>query len=384
MSCHFTVPSRWLWGAASALALAVVACGDPDAPVVSSVDPEFAPPDSLVIVQGENLEGITAMRFDGQVVNFNTSYNADQALLFRVPRDLAPADYAVTLETDGGMATFPFRVSEMAPQILRTVESQGALGGVVTIVGENFFEPPLEVYFSTGVDDNDVPLDSILGEVISFSEDTIRARIPAEARSGSFFVRANGGIARSPIPFEIVEATLLTDFDGGGVRADVTTYRAFGRDLDQGRDLDALIALHESPPPFSGRYLKLSGVRGTRNAESGVIVPDSGDPLGVEGPALDVLLGFRVNHGGAAGTRLRVGLIDADGIAYALPNDFITLETEGWSPVSIPFNQFTDTNNFPIDPANVRGITFSFRNTDAEPGSRFEANIDDISVSRIL
>ena len=381
-----TFPSRWFSGAASALALtlAVVACGDPDAPVVNSVEPEFAPPDSLVVVQGQNLEGITAMRFDGQIVNFNTSYNADQALLFRVPRNLMPADYTVTLETDGGVATFPFRVSEKAPRILGTLEPQGALGGVVTIVGENFFEPPLEVYFSTGLDENDMPLDSVIGEVISFSEDTVRARIPPEARSGNFFVRANGGIARSPTPFRIVESTLLTDFDGGGVRGDVTTYRAFGRSLDQGRDLDALIAEHESPPPFDGRYLKMSGVSSTRPASSGVRIPDSGDPLGFEGLPLDVLLGFRVNHGGAEGTQLRVGLVDADGLDYALPGGFVTLEEDGWTRVSIPFNQFTDTGGLPIDPANLRGVVFSFRNTDAEPGTRYEANIDNITVSRIL
>ena len=366
----------------TALVLALgMACGEAE-PIVTSVVPEFAPADSLIIVQGEHLEGITEMRFDGQLVNFNTAYNADQALLFRVPRNVPPAQYTVTLETDGGTASFPFRVSEAAPQIIEILQDQAALGEVIKIYGANFFDP-LEIYFSGGLDEEMRPLDSVPGEIVSFTADTICARVPDNARAGYVHVIANGGYVRSPAPLDVVNALLITDFDGNGLRPDLDTYFSRARQLDQNpRDLSTFVRLHDSPEPIDGQFLKLSGRRTSADLLGGLAIPRTGEPLGIVTPNLRTLVTFDVHNGGRDNTFLKVILTDSDGIDYDLQTRGIRLEEEGWVRVAEPFTRFTNAGA-PVDPAKVIGVRF-FLFDDSGTGEPMEANIDNVAIAEIL
>ena len=370
--------------AAVIIALAGVACNEEE-PMVTSVEPTFAPADSLVIVQGEHLEDVLEMRFDGELVNFNTAFNTDQALLFRVPRNLNPNDYTVTLETDGGMTSFPFRVSEAAPRIFEVLEDQAALGEVITIVGENFYGPPLEVYFSGGVDEADRPLDSIPGEIVSASLDTIRARVPDEARAGTVILVANGGIARSPRSIGILSPLLITDFDGGGIRGDISAYlpRAV-TGLDQNRrDITTFVAAHDSPAPLNGQYLKLSGRRTSDPLLGGIRIPALGDPFGISGVPLNTVITFDVHNGGRTESFLQVVLTDTNRVDYELDTRGILLEETGWNFRSIPLSRFTNLQGAPVSPGSVRGVSF-FLFDDSPEAVLMEANIDNVRFAEVL
>ena len=379
--------SRPLAAALTLLSLALlgVAC-DGEGPVVTSVQPSFAPSDSLVIVQGENLEGILEMRFDGRIVNFNTAFNADQALLFRVPRNLPPAEYDVTIETEDGTASFPFRVSEAAPQILGIVEEQAAIGEVIKIFGMNFFDDPLEVYFSAGVDAEERPLDSVPGEIVAATLDTVCVVVPPEARTGNVFVIANGGLARSGSSLEIVNALLITDFDGGGVRADTNDYFSRGGDIEQDRRIiRTFVDLHEDPMPIDGRYLKISGTRRNDAILGGLSIPRRGEAFGISSRANRTLLTFVSNNNGFEDTRVAIILTDTAGRAFALNTETLRLDDPaGWVRQAIPLSSFLDAGMAPVVPGALRSIGFFLVDPSTGDPVRMEANIDNVAVAEIL
>ena len=381
---HYTFSTIYRLAGALAAALLLTlgtACGGEE-PIVTSVEPSFAPADSLVIVQGEHLEGIKEMRFDGQLVNFNTAYNADQALLFRVPRNVAPAEYTVTVETEDGVASFPFRVSEAAPKIIELGQEQASLGEVIKISGENFFEP-LQVFFSGGLDGDMRPLDSVPGEVVSATPDLICARVPDNARAGRIFVIANGGLARSPSPLRVVNAILLTDFDGGGIRPSIDSYFSSSRGLDQNpRDLTTFIRVHDSPEPLDGQWLKLSGTRNANALIGGISLPRRGEPLGIVTPPERTLVTFDVNNGGREETFLKVLLTDTEGNDYDLLTGGLRIDGEGWQRVSAPFNRF-NLAGAPVDPSQIIGVRFFLFDED-NVGVPMEVNIDNVAIAEVL
>ena len=354
------------WWLALALAGALAAgCDEPGAPVVESVEPTRAPADTLVTVIGRNLAGITAMTFDGQVVNFNTAYNADEALLFRVPPSVAPGEYEVALTTDGGRATFPFAVTLGAPLVLRFSNDQGAAGSVTTIYGENFFEP-LEVYF-VGEED------SLRAEILAASEDSIRVRVPDEATRGYVYVQANGGESRSPGRFEVLLETLVADFDGGGARPDVGAWIFRG-----GLELTGADAVRgDGPEPLDGDYLTLRGTAGTSPLIGNVRTPSAGlDVFGLEAEGRFTFLEFDYNTDGHPATQLTVVLKERDGSLNDFSRSF-DLDEDGWVSVSQPLTRFQDLDGVPADPAKVVYVKFILLD-EAGSGEPFEANIDNL------
>ncbi len=354
------------------LALSLTSCEDPEQPVITSVSPGFAPADSLVIIQGSNLGEIRSLRFDGQLVNFNTSYNSDVALLFRVPRNIAAAEYTATLETDGGTVTFPFRVSRPAPQIVSILEETGRIGSIITIVGKNFFDP-LTVYMKAEVD-------TLPAEIVTATEDTIRVRIPETAKLGYVYVKANGGLARSPKRFEVVNSLLVNDFDGNGLRADVSRWLLQGT-LDQTL---ATVVQSSNPAPISGQFLKLSGRDAARQGFIGSIrTPTAGvEPFGITTDVNQTLLEFDINNNGKKDTRIIIVLRERDGST----NDFtreLAVDGDGWIHQSQPLSRFTDLNGFQIDPAKLVSVRFILFDTN-KTGKPFEINIDNLTLSEIL
>jgi len=69
--------------------LTIVSCGkEAGPPVIENISPVFGPAESLITIEGVNLANISEIKFSEQVINFNTAYNADHALLFRVPTNV--------------------------------------------------------------------------------------------------------------------------------------------------------------------------------------------------------------------------------------------------------------------------------------------------------
>ena len=354
--------------AVALLTLGLAACEDPGTPTITSVEPMSAPADSLVIVEGSNLADITRMTFDGELVNFNTAFNSDIALQFRVPPNVEAREYNVVITTDGGSAEFPFRVTLDAPLVLGFTEPQGAIGSVTTIFGENFFEP-LEVYFASETD-------SVKAEILNLQSDSIRVRVPEGAGRSFVYVHANGGTSRSQGIFEVVRETLVSDFDGNGVRGDASAYVFRGGLAFTGAD--AVRA--SNPEPVDGNFLKIQGQSSGSSFIGSVRTPTIDraefENFGLEALPRFTFLEFDYNNNGRTATRLTVVIKERDGSRNDFSREY-ELDGDGWVSTSQPLARFLDIDGLPVDPEKAVSITFNLLDTDGS-GEPFEANIDNI------
>ena len=348
-------------------------CKDAPAPVLESVEPDFGPAETLVTFQGVNLGDLETLSFSGQVVNFNTAYNSDNALLFRVPTNIPLGDHEVVFTTAGGSTSTNFRVTLEAPEVFNVQPEFASAGDIVTITGKNFFDP-VTVYFH----------DSIMAEVIYLAPDSMEVVVPQGIEKGRIVVWANGGRALSPINFFSVNSILVNDFDGNGVRAETSNWLLTGF-VDQSNINDAVQNL--SPDPISNNFLKLSGkddldiswVGGAENNSQDVMVFDN---FGITNNAANTLLEMDINNNGKKKTKLILILLERDGS----PNDFThTIDVNGndWEKLSIPLVRFEDLNGFVIDPTKIKTIKMHL--TDDDPTNPpLEVNIDNIEFIEIL
>jgi len=72
-------------------------CEEVDPPELISIEPEMASPETLVVMKGNNLAEIRELLFNGETVPFNTAYNSDVALLFRVPANTTLGEKVLTV-----------------------------------------------------------------------------------------------------------------------------------------------------------------------------------------------------------------------------------------------------------------------------------------------
>ena len=366
-------------------ALFLAGCEE-DPPELISVDPEFGSELQLITVRGANLADITELLFNGQPINFNTAYNSDNALLFRIPEGTPLGMYTVTVRTAGGSFDFPFLVSEPPPTINSFFPRSGDPGDIVTIAGENFFDPPLEVYFrnATVLEPGPTPVtdlkDSIPAEVVFVNEtkDTMQVRVPEGASTGTLTIVANGGQTTSLLRFFTFERQLVTDFDGNGLRPDFESWTKAGNNLDQiggGRPF----LRDDNPAPIDGNFLQLSG----RNTGGGNFIgfvrsPTNLDSFDIEVQQADqAFLEFDVNSGGRANSYLTIILREQGS------GDFTSTieldDEEGWQTIRQPMVRFRNSGNFVVTPGAINAVGFAL--LDEERTGRFvQANIDNVRL----
>ncbi|MEM6342255.1 MAG: IPT/TIG domain-containing protein [Bacteroidota bacterium] len=346
---------------------------DPGPPSIDIIDPIFGPEGTLVTIEGQNLGNIQAITFSGQAVNFNNAYNADHALLMRIPASVPLGEHEVQIRTPFGEVNTQFRVTLDPPEVYAVNPQPASAGEVVTIYGENFYEP-LEVYF----------FDSIQAEIIISTPDSIRAIVPEEVEKGPITVVANGGLARSPIDFFSVNNILINDFDGGGMRP-LTERWIFKGAINE----TALTAVQNSDPsPIDNNYLKISGTDDLDITWIGGVQSyfglqgDSFQDFGIRTAANNTLLELDVNNNGRTNTHVILILLENNGN----PNDFahtVHLDSDGWQRLSIPLNRFVDLNGAIVDPAKVR-IVKIFLTDDDDSNTLLEVNVDNLRFVEIL
>lgn len=355
------------------LSVVLASCNpDPDPPVVDLVDPEFAPVETLVTVEGANLENISEITFSGQPINFNNAYNADNALLLRIPTDVPVATHTVELKTMGGTTSFEFRVTEDAPAVTSFSPESSSVGDQVTLLGRNFFEP-LEVLFH----------DSIAAEIIYRSEDSLIVTVPAETTKGRIVVKANGGRALSVNNFFISNEILINDFDGNGVRSDTYSWLFVGNVNE-----NAFTTLStENPAAIDGTFMKISGqddldISWIGGAENHAWDTDVFENFGINATPNNVLLEMDLNSNGRENTNIILILLERDGS----PNDFahnIKVDWEGWKTISIPLNRFEDLNGIIVDPTKVKTVKVHLIDSD-DSNQTLEVNVDNMKFLEII
>lgn len=356
------------------LSLLISACAkDPGPPLIDAIDPVFGPAGTLVVIEGQNLNDIQEITFSGQIVNFNNAYNADHALLMRVPASVPLGEHEVIFRTPFGEVSSSFKITLDPPQIYSVNPQPASVGEVVTIYGENFYEP-LEIFF----------FDSIQAEIILSSPDSIRVVVPENVQKGPITVVANGGLARSPIDFFSVNYILVNNFDGEGMRP-LTERWIFKGVINE----NSQTAVQNTDPlPISGNYLKISGtddlniswIGGTQSYFG--LPGDSFTDFGITTPPNNTLLELDINNNGRNNTHVILILLENNGS----PNDFahtVHLDKAGWQQLSIPLNRFQDLNGLIVDPAKVR-IVKIFLTDDDDSNTLLEANVDNLRFVEIL
>lgn len=343
------------------------------APSIIGVEPAFGPEETLVTFEGVNLANLQTIAFSGQEVNFNTAYNSDNALLFRIPSNIPLGDHEVVFTTEGGTATAQFRVTLDPPEIFSVVPESAASGEEITLYGENFFDP-VEVYF----------FDSIKAEITLLTPDSLKVIVPEGIEKGFIGVQANGGYVYSPVNFFSINSIIINDFDGNGMRAETNKW-IFQGSVNQ----NATNAVQNSnPAPISGNFLKLSGrdeldiswIGGTQTYFG--FPGDDFQTFGITATSNDVLLEMDVHNNGRDNTHIILILGEKDGS----PNDFteeIHVDWNGWKKVSVPLNRFMDLNGFLVDPQKVRVVKVHLIDKE-DSNALLEVNVDNIRFVELL
>ena len=356
-------------------------CEDSDPPEFISVEPGFGSETQLIVLKGNNLGEIRELLFNGVPIQFNTAYNSDVALLFRVPKGTPLGATIVTVRTDHGSFEFDFLVSELPPTIRSFTPRSADPGQIITVTGENFFDPPLDMYFRVDRMSPDDPmrLDSIVGEItyVSETKDTMRVRVPEGAVSGPLVVVANGGVYETTINFFTFRRSLVTDFDGGGSRADNGQLIARGN-LDQVINGSPFVT-STFPAPIDGDYLKMSGIRsGSTTSFVGFIQTSPLlDSFDIDATVANAFIELDLNSAGRANSYLTVALREQDGRIGDFSTNIKLEDAAGWNTVRVPLVRFRNSNNFVVTPGKVNVVKFILQDLD-NTGRRVEANIDNV------
>lgn len=347
--------------------------GETFAPSIMTIDPLFGPVETLVVVEGEHLAGIESITFSGNPINFNNAYNADHALLFRIPETVPLGEHEVLITTASGTVSTNFRVTFDPPEIFGLAPSSAGPGDEIVIYGENFYEP-IEIYF----------FDSVAAEIVWITEDSLKVVVPEGIQQGFVQVVANGGVALSPQRFFSVRNILVNDFDGNGLRAETNKWVFRGSVTQNGSNA----VQSADPEPIEGGFLKLSGsddlnISWIGGAQNHIGFPgDTFETFGITTVANNTLLELDVNSNGVENTHVILILLEKDGS----PNDFtheFQIDWDGWDHLSIPLNRFKDLNDVIVDPTKVRVIKIHLIDNDGT-GTMLEANIDNLTFIEIL
>lgn len=353
-------------------------CDEVDPPELLSLEPEMGPRETLVVMKGNNLAEIRELLFNGEPIAFNTAYNSDVALLFRIPKDISLGEKLVTVRTDGGSFETTFTVSEDPPVVPRFFPRSANEGDLVTLIGENFFEPPLEVTFKTGEFIDDMWTDSLQAEIVFAAEDSLIVRVPEGAKTGFIRVVANGGTAQTGRTFQIFEPIAITDFDGEDDLIANDEWNLFGNNDQRS---GAPFIRSTLPAPVDGNFMQLSGTAASATAFLGGARSPGGSAIDSFGITTidpgNVFLELDVNSNGRTQTTLVLTLAQQNGSIF----DFTTrivLDDAGWNRVSIPLVRFTSSAGNVVKPQKVNQIKFLIEDPD-NTGQRVEANIDNVA-----
>lgn len=353
------------------VAVVISSCSTPE-PTLLQYSPEFGPPETLITVEGENFSSIHTLDFDNGVpADFNPSYGSDHALLFRVPENAPLGDNLITIGTDGGEIKLPFKVTLEAPLVLDFYPTSAPIGGEVTILGENFFDP-LIVLFE----------DSIAADIAFQSPDSLVVIVPNGASKGFIKLKANGGVSSTNKNFTPTKDILISDFDGEGVHGDIATWLFYGNINE-----DASTAIQNSEPEgISGSFMKISSKESTPiwigGTEHPSFNPDEFDTYDINSDLNNTFLEFDATNNGQNLTVVSIILKQRNGSPFDFSAN-IEIENDSWTKYSLPLNRFKDIDGLTIDPQDIKLVKLHLVNPDNETDN-MEINIDNLKFVEVL
>ena len=353
------------------LSLCIASCEEIGPPTVDTFGPDFGPSETLITVEGNNFTDLLAINFnDGVAADFNPSFGTSSALLFRVPENAPLGENQITITTETGETSFPFRVTLDAPQVADFNPKSANEGEMVYIIGENFFEP-LTVLFA----------DSIAGNIIYSDPDSLVVEVPAGVERGRLKVKANGGSSLTGEFFFSTTDILVNDFDGNGTRAETEKWLFYGNINENANNA----VVNSNPDPLDGNFLKVSGtdpgsiwIGGTESHSND---PQVFEVFDIKSDINNTFVDLDIHNNGFDKTHVIIVLAERNGS----PNDFsetIEVDWDGWEHVSLPLNRFKDVDGAFIDPQKIRTIKLHLYN-ELQTNQSLEINVDNLKFVQI-
>jgi large repetitive protein len=191
-------------------------------PLITSVSPEIGSVNTPVVINGENLNAVTSLRFG--TVAASITHTADTQIQTTVPTGATNALIYLANSTFTNSSRNVFVVNGTAPTIVDFLPKNGAPGSPVTLYGYNFNG-------TTAVQLNGTAVQTF--QVTSISgTNQIAVSLPANATSGAFSVTTSGGTGASTNLFHVwphissfgpAKATALTSLTVTGVNFTATS-----------------------------------------------------------------------------------------------------------------------------------------------------------------
>jgi hypothetical protein len=181
-------------------------------PTITSFTPTIGPVGRTVLITGTFFELATMVKFGA---GEQPLFEIKNATLIETTVPATATTGKVTVVTPGGEAvsTVDFVVKD-APKITSFTPTSGAVGTVVTIIGESFDAGGLAVKFGNGT--------ASTPTLVSLTQ--ITATVPASATTGKITVETAAGSVQSTGNFTVIGSPAVTSFTptSGGIGTEVT------------------------------------------------------------------------------------------------------------------------------------------------------------------
>lgn len=152
---------------------------------------------SLIDIQGQNLDGLQAVYFNGLSATYNPALNSGTNIIITIPTNaptsppLSSVPNTIKVVTNHGSATYTFNLVLPAPIITAVSNENATAGTSITIYGSNFYGIT-KVTFPGGID--------VTSPTVNDSSTQISVAVPSGITAGDS-IRVTGTFGTSVSPF---------------------------------------------------------------------------------------------------------------------------------------------------------------------------------------
>ena len=196
------------------------------APIITLLNPAFGIAGDEIIIEGENFENTTEVKFGEIVVGIKTEENptgfeiiSATQIKVTVPEGAQTAKIYVTTEMGGTAESDDNFVIVQTPEYVSMNPTEGPIGKTITITGK-YFTGVNNITFlgavepTPGVDEEAPVADDVIATNFTVVSDTeIRVEVPLNAQTGKIEIANVAGSVSSTEDFTVIIAPVITAFN---------------------------------------------------------------------------------------------------------------------------------------------------------------------------